>query len=39
MKIGIVSRTDREDALELIESLVKYLEENKVCIEIEKTPK
>lgn len=36
MKIGIVSRTDREDALELIESLVKYLEENKVCIEIEK---
>ena len=36
MKIGIVSRTDREDAFELIESLVKYLEENKVCIEIEK---
>ncbi|AWX33192.1 NAD(+) kinase [Methanosphaera sp. BMS] len=36
MKIGIVSRTDREDALELIESLVNYLEENKVCIEIEK---
>ena len=36
MKIGIVSRTDRDDALELIESIVKYLEESKVCIEIEK---
>lgn len=36
MKIGIVSRTDRDDALELIESIVTYLEESKVCIEIEK---
>ena len=36
MKIGIVSRTDRDDALELIESIIKYLEESKVCIEIEK---
>ncbi|RAP53148.1 MAG: NAD(+) kinase [Methanosphaera sp. rholeuAM130] len=36
MKIGIVSRTDRQDALELIQSIVTYLEECHVSIEIEK---
>ena len=36
MKIGIVSRTDRQDALELIKSIVNYLEESNVDIEIEK---
>lgn len=36
MKIGIVSRTDRDDALELIKTIVKYLEENNVTLEIEK---
>ena len=35
MKIGIVSRTDREDALELNRSIIKYLLENKVEVEID----
>lgn len=35
MKIGIVSRTDRDDALELIDSIVNYLLENKIILEID----
>lgn len=35
MKIGIVSRTDRADALELIDSIVNYLLENKIILEID----
>lgn len=35
MKIGIVSRTDREEALELNKSIVNYLLENKVVIEVD----
>lgn len=34
MKIGIVSRTDKEDALELDRNIIKYLLENKVEVEI-----
>ncbi len=34
MKIGIVSRTDKEDALELDRNIIKYLIENKVEVEI-----
>lgn len=34
MKIGIVSRTDKEDALELDQNIIKYLIENKVEVEI-----
>ena len=37
MKIGIVSRTDRQDALELVTHVVDYLIENKVELEIDKT--
>jgi NAD+ kinase len=36
MKIGIVSRTDRQDALELIKSIVTYLDESNVSMEMEK---
>ena len=35
MKIGIVSRTDKEDALELDRSIINYLLENKVEVEID----
>lgn len=35
MKIGIVSRTDKEEALELDKSIINYLLENKVEIEID----
>lgn len=35
MKIGIVSRTDKEEALELDKSIINYLLENKVDIEID----
>lgn len=34
MKIGIVSRTDKENALELDQNIIKYLIENKVEVEI-----
>lgn len=34
MKIGIVSRTDKEDALELDRNIINYLIENKVEVEI-----
>ncbi|HIH35804.1 MAG TPA: NAD(+) kinase [Methanosphaera sp.] len=34
MKIGIVSRTDKEDALELDRNIINYLLENKVEVEI-----
>ena len=35
LKIGIVSRTDKEDALELDRSIINYLLENKVEVEID----
>lgn len=35
MKIGLVSRTDRSDALELVESIVSYLLDNKIIIEVD----
>ncbi|WP_455645217.1 NAD(+) kinase [Methanosphaera sp.] len=35
MKIGIVSRTDREEAVELDRSIVKYLLENNIDLEID----
>lgn len=35
MKIGIVSRTDREDALELNRNIIEYLIESKVKIEVD----
>ncbi len=35
MKIGIVSRTDRKDALELDTNIINYLLENKVELEID----
>ena len=35
LKIGIVSRTDKEEALELDRSIINYLLENKVEIEID----
>lgn len=35
MKIGIVSRTDKEEALELDKSIINYLLENKVEVEID----
>lgn len=35
MKIGIISRTDREDALELVTHVVEYLIENKIELEID----
>lgn len=35
MKIGIVSRTDKKEAFELLRTIVKYLEENNIKIEIE----
>lgn len=35
MKIGIISRTDREDAIELDKSIIKYLLENKVLLELD----
>ncbi len=34
MKIGIVSRTDKEDALELDRNIINYLIENKVEVEV-----
>jgi len=34
LKIGIVSRTDKEDALELDRNIINYLLENKVEVEI-----
>ena len=35
MQIGIVSRTDREDAIELDCSIIKYLIENGINLEID----
>jgi len=35
LKIGIVSRTDKEKAYEVISSIVQYLQENDITIEIE----
>ncbi len=35
MKIGIISRTDKEKALELDENIIKYLLENKVDVEVD----
>lgn len=35
MKIGIVSRTDRENAIELDRSIINYLLENKVEVEVD----
>lgn len=35
MKIGIVSRTDKEEALELNRSIINYLLENKVDVEVD----
>ena len=35
MKIGIVSRTDKEEALELDRSIIHYLIENKVEVEVD----
>lgn len=36
MKIGIVSRTDKVEALDLVKSIVHYLDENNVPVEIER---
>lgn len=35
MKIGIFSRTDRSDALELVESIANYLLDNRIVIEVD----
>jgi NAD+ kinase len=36
MKIGIISRSDKEDAIELTKSITKYLLQNNVEVELEK---